>query len=88
MELNNNENETQETQEIQEIETIIKKKKYDYGNKYKGRYDTTKYYKKEYHQNRYIEKKELYKTNALNTKNRTKKALEYLKINNIDVNAL
>ena len=61
--------------EVVEIKKI--KKKYNYGDKYRGRYkyDSKDYYKPEYHKQHYIDNKARYKLNAENRKNKIKEAL-------------
>jgi hypothetical protein len=59
------------------IEVKKVKKKYDYGDKYKGRYkyDSKKYYDSTYHQEHYLQNKARYQQNGLNRKNKIKEAL-------------
>ena len=54
------------------------KKVYDYGDKYKGKYDQKKYYNSSYHKQHYLDNKERYKLNGLTRKNKIKEALEMM----------
>ncbi len=76
MEVQNN-NEVVDNVEVANVEVVEMKikKKYNYGTKYKGRYDSKDYYKPEYHKEHYIKNKARYKLNAENRKNKIKEAL-------------
>lgn len=83
---NINEDNKNELNEENKNEEIPKpKKKYNYGDKYKGKY---KNYNKEYHKKRYQEKKQEYKFNVQNRRKKVKIALDILKSQGITLNNL
>ena len=68
-----------EVANVEVVEMKIKKK-YNYGDKYRGRYkyDRKKYYSPEYHPEHYLKNKARYQLNGINRKNKIKEALEFM----------